>query len=144
MSAYNTDFYKWSKEQSSFLKEGVYSKLDIENLIEEIESLGRSEKRTLISYLSINFLHQLKFQYQPDKRTRSWNLSIKSSMNKACRCLRENPSLKSELREICNSAYEDARYGASQETDLDLEIFPEKRFWKVQDVFQDIEDKYKE
>lgn len=142
MNNYKTDFYGWSKEQSCFLKDGVYSKLDIENLIEEIESLGRSEKRTLISYLCVNFLHQLKFQYQPEKMTRSWDISIKASLKKAWRCLEENPSLKFQLVEICNSAYEDARYGASQETDLDLEIFPKNRIWKAQQVFEQLEKKY--
>lgn len=144
MTCYNTDFYRWSQEQSSLLRRKEYTKLDIENLIEEIESLGRSERRTLRSHLIIYFLHMLKTQYQSEFESNSWKNSIKKSLYQASKCLDENPSLKPELIKIFEEAYDHSRFLAAAETGLPEETFPEKRSWLVQDVFVDIEDKYKE
>ena len=86
MTTYEKDFYAWSKEQSSLLREKEYTKLDIMNLIEEIESLGKSERQTLTSHLTIYFLHRLKIHYQNKMHTRSWDISEKKSLIQSTRC----------------------------------------------------------
>jgi hypothetical protein len=144
MNTYEKDFYLWSKQQSSLLRDKQYTKLDFENLIEEIESLGRSERKTLRSHLIIYFLHILKTQYQPEYDCNSWKNSIKKSLYQALKCLEENPSLKPELHNICEEAYDQGRFLAMSETSLPEEVFPEKRYLLLQDIFEDIEDKYKE
>jgi hypothetical protein len=144
MTTYEKDFYAWSKEQSSLLREKEYTKLDIENLIEEIESLGRSERRTLISHLIIYFQHILKTQFQPEYDCKSWKDSIRKSLYQAEDTLKDNPSLKSQLVEILDRAYHNSRFLAMSETGLPEETFPVKRYFQIQDVFKDIEDKYKE
>ena len=133
---YEKDFYKWTRDQSRLLKKEEFSKLDIEHLIEEIESLGRSEKRTLRSQLEILLMHMLKSKYQPKKHTKSWDLSIKNSRFKAESVLKDNPSLKPQLNEILKEAYFAARLDAALETGLKEETFPEECPWKLEDVLQ--------
>lgn len=133
-SSYDKDFYKWTKTQSEFLKKGELKKLDIGNLIEEIESLGRSEKRTLKSHLEILLMHMLKVKFQPENHTKSWNLSIKNSKFKAKTVLKENPSLKPKLSEILKEAYFAARLDAALETGLDEKKFPKECPWKIEEI----------
>lgn len=131
---YDKDFYKWANNQADFLKKGEFGKLDIQNLIEEIESLGRSEKRTLQSYLKVLLIHLLKEKYQKDKASRSWALSIKNSRLEAKQVLEENPSLKPKLNEIIKRAYESARLNAAQETGLPEKTFPKKCEWTPEEI----------
>jgi hypothetical protein len=135
-TSYDKDFYKWTSDQASLLKKGEFSKLDIINLIEEIESLGRSEKRTLKSYLRNALLHMLKAKYQPERHTKSWDASIQFSMFEAKECIKENPSMKTKLKEIFNTAYKEARYGASIETGIELKVFPKESPWNLNDILQ--------
>ena len=65
---YDQDFYAWSREQAELLRAGELGQADIEHIAEEIESMGRTEKRELISRLEILLLHLLKWRYQPGKR----------------------------------------------------------------------------
>ncbi|WP_338070450.1 DUF29 domain-containing protein [Bathymodiolus platifrons methanotrophic gill symbiont] len=77
MINYNTDFYGWTQEQAALLKAGRLSDLDIDNLLEEVETMGRSEKRELDSRLTVLLIHLLKWQYQPVRRGRSGQLTIR-------------------------------------------------------------------
>lgn len=139
---YDKDFFKWASNQAKFLKKGDFLKLDIDNLIEEIESLGRSEKRTLESYLTILLMHKLKVKYQPGMHTNSWDLSMKEANFKAQTTLEENPSLKHKLKEITKKAYFSARIKAALETELPEKTFPEECPWSLKDLFPDLEKKY--
>lgn len=142
ISHYETDYCKWTNEQVKFLKKGDFKKLDIENLIEEIESLGRSEKRALKSYLEVLLMHLLKCKYQPQEHSQSWDLSIKESRHKAWETLKENPSLKPKLGEIVLDAYFTARLKAAKETKLPEETFPNECSWTLKDLFPELEKKY--
>lgn len=131
---YDNDFFKWINNQADFLRKGEFEKLDITNLIEEIESLGRSEKRTLQSYLEILLMHMLKQKYQDDKASKSWALSIKNSRLKAKQVLEENPSLKPKLGEIIRKSYASARLDAAQETGLPEKTFPKSCEWTIKEI----------
>jgi Domain of unknown function DUF29 len=139
---YDTDFYKWADNQAKFLRKQEFSKLDIDNLIEEIESLGRSEKRTLKSYLEILLMHMLKVKFQPEKHTTSWDLAIKEANHKTQKVLLENPSLKPKLKDILEDAYFSARIKAALETGFQENLFPEECPWSLKDIFPDLEKKY--
>lgn len=139
---YDKDFYKWTKSQANLLQKGEFTKLDIENLIEEVESLGRSEKRTLSSQLEILLMHMLKAEYQPEKHGTSWDLSIKYSRNKSKKTLDENPSLKPKLKEILKDAYSSARIDAALETGLEEDTFPEECPWSLKHIFPNLDKKY--
>ena len=140
MNNYETDFYAWSAEQADLLREGQYDKLDMINLIDEVESLGRSERNALISHLTIFFLHLLKKKYQPNFDCRSWDISIKNSKYKFMEKLGENPGLKSKLHDIFIEAYRDARIEASKETGFDENIFPSHCPFSKEEILRGIND----
>ena len=71
-SLYDRDFYAWANEQAALLRAGRLTEADIENIAEEIESMGRSEKRELVGRLAILLQHLLKWQFQPGRRSASW------------------------------------------------------------------------
>ncbi len=131
---YEKDPSAWSYEQAGFLRRKEYHKLDFEHLIEEIECVGRSEKSSLRSYITITVMHMLKSKYQPEKKTRSWDLSIKNSRREAKLVLKENPSLKPKLQEIYKDAYEGAIVGAALETGLEEKIFPKECPWTIEEI----------
>ena len=122
---YDEDFYTWTQEQGARLRAGELDGLDLGNLAEEIESLGKSQFASLVSALRIVLLHVLKFDHQPERRTRSWAVSIATHRDQAVEELDESPGLKSRLDEAVTKAYRRARLEASGETGLPLTVFPE-------------------
>jgi len=136
MNHYETDFYTWTQEQSALLKAGQFSELDLDNLVEEIESMGRSEKRALESRLTVLLQHLLKWQYQPVRRGRSWQLTIKIQRIEFLKVLRDNLGLKNGLEQLLVDAYLSAVIKASQETGLDESIFPEHCPWAMADIIR--------
>ena len=139
MVSYEQDFYSWTQEQANLLKHGLFSELDVENLIEEVETMGRSEKRELESRLTVLLLHLLKWKYQEVRRGRSWQLSIDEQRIQFCKTLKENPGLKPKLDEIVKDAYKLAVIQASRETKISKTVFPESCPWSLA---QFIEEEY--
>ena len=127
-SLYDRDFYAWTQDQAAKLRargmadnEGV---IDWENAAEEIESLGRSEKRALESRLAALLLHLLKWRCQPAHRSGSWKGSIAEQRRRLARLLAENPSLHTHPGEVLASAYATALADAVAQTGLDRRSFP--------------------
>ena len=129
-----TIFMKWTKQQSGYLKKMEFTKLDIDNLIEEIESLGKRDKRSLRSQLTNLLLHLLKIDYQPEKHTKSWDKSIFNARVEISELLEDSPSLANELKNIFEKSYQTAREKASLETSLDIDVFPKKCKWSLKKV----------
>lgn len=123
---YDQDAYAWALEQATLLRGGKLDQLDTEHLAEEIESMGKSERRALVSQLARLLMHLLKWDHQPERRTRSWAVTIQDAQVKVTRLLNENPSLKGALSELMMEAYEDARRAAAIETEIDLDDLPER------------------
>ena len=121
---YEKDFYKWSLDQAKLLRSGKLIDADIENIAEEIESMGKSEKRELISRLKILLIHLLKWDYQPSRQSKSWKNTIKVQRMEITDHLEDNPSLKYKLDEILVKAYNRSRIEAATETGLDETTFP--------------------
>ena len=133
----NKDFYAWCKESATLLKEKRFDEIDLDNLIEEVESMGNKEKHILESYLTLLFMHLLKWQYQPERQGSSWEKSIRAHRRNALKHLRKNPSLKGCLDEIVKDAYESARYEAEKETEVYLDIFPEHMPFTLDEALQE-------
>ncbi|MEB3117272.1 MAG: DUF29 domain-containing protein [Limnothrix sp.] len=121
---YDSDYYGWVQQQAELLRSGQFDQLDLENLLEEVESLGRSEKRALASQITRLYLHLLKWRFQPDRRSNSWVFSIRSARREIQQLLTENPSLKPWLPSAIEQAYPQAREQAFVETKLPLKTFP--------------------
>jgi len=128
-SLYDQDFYAWANQQAALLRAGNLSEADIENIAEEIESMGKTEKRELISRLAVLLMHLLKWRYQPGLRGNSWRLTVKEQRHRVARHLADNPSLKATLAETIADAYGDAVLGAARETGLDESAFAETCPW---------------
>jgi hypothetical protein len=134
---YETDFYEWANQQAQLLREGRLADADVQNLAEEIESMGRGEKRELASRLNILLLHLLKWRHQPARRGTSWRLSILKARKAIVLHLRDNPSLKSRLDEAMADAYDSARLEAAIETGIDENVFPQICPWSFTEVMRE-------
>ncbi len=120
-TTYDTDFYTWPQDQAELLWQGRWAELDIHTLIEEIESLGRCEYRSLVSAIEQLTLHLLKWQYQPEKRTPT----ILKQRIAISDTLEENPGLKSKLAEVIAKGCRNGHKSASKESRIPLTTFPE-------------------
>ena len=121
---YEQDYYLWLQHTLKLLREHQFSELDIPHLIEEIEDMGRSEKRAVESNLVVILMHLLKYQYQPQKRSNRWKASIREHRRRLRKLFKDSPSLKPYFHEVLYECYQDAREQASDETGLSLETFP--------------------
>ena len=131
---YDRDFYAWANEQAGLLRAGRLSEADIEHIAEEIESLGKSEKRELVSRLTVLLAHMLKWRFQPVLRGKSWDLTLEEQRNQLTDHLTDNPSLKSSLGETIVTAYRNAILRASRETGLDRGEFPAACPWSFEQI----------
>ncbi|MGD1901610.1 MAG: DUF29 domain-containing protein [Geitlerinemataceae cyanobacterium] len=121
---YNRDFYAWTQSQGAYLRRRDARNIDWENLAEEIEAMGRQERRKLMNRLRLLLGHLLKWQYRPDRRSRSWEATIAIQPKDIADLLKDNPSLKSFLDEAFVAGYERGLLLAIGETDLPAETFP--------------------
>jgi hypothetical protein len=122
--AYDDDFFAWTQEQARLLRDGELSDVDAENLAEEIESVGRSDRREIRNRLIILLVHLLKWGYQPRRRSASWSDTIGEQRLQIDSVLADSPSLRPFLAEILAEAYGRARSKTARETRMELTTFP--------------------
>ncbi|NEP17725.1 MAG: DUF29 domain-containing protein [Leptolyngbya sp. SIO4C1] len=121
---YKTDFYAWTQQQAALLRQQQWNDIDVANLVEEIEDLGKQQRQELRKRLSILLAHLLKWKYQPEQRSRSWLGTIRVQRREVSKLLQDSPSLKPYIEEAIASAYENARDLAMGETELPVKTFP--------------------
>ena len=124
-ASYDGDFAAWAFDQARRLRALKSNDIDIDNVAEEIESLGKGEVNKLESFLRLILLHLLKWDNQPSHRSKSWAQSISTHRRHAAKQLRKNPSLKAVLDEAVEDAYDLAVGDAVRETGLSEKRFPE-------------------
>ncbi|MFB2974170.1 DUF29 domain-containing protein [Aerosakkonema sp. BLCC-F183] len=133
-SLYEQDFYLWLQTNINLLKEGKFNEIDLENLLEELESMGRSDKNALKSNLRVLLMHLLKYKYQPEKRTNSWRYTIREHRIRLGDTFKTSPSLYRFFEDIFNESYQDARELAAAETGLSIKVFPPESPFAVEEV----------
>ena len=121
---YETDFHAWIEEQAALLKAGQLARLDVPNLIEELESLARRERRELDQRLSALLEELLKWQYQPEHRCASWRWKINWQRYELSLLLEDSPSLAKRLAGFLPDSYESASRAALEETGFLKSPFP--------------------
>jgi hypothetical protein len=131
---YEIDFYAWTLEQSKHLKAGDFKHLDIPNLVEEIESLGKQQRQELRNRLGILIGHLLKWDYQPEKRSKSWRVTIREQRREILQLLTENPSLKPYLAEAIAPAHESGLDLVVKETLLDYRDLPQAPIYSIEQL----------
>ena len=121
---HDEDFYGWAMGSAALLKQGKFNEVDMDNIIEEMETLGRSNRRELVSRSGVLIAHLLKWQYQSDIRNKSWEGTVERQRIEIVGLLSENPSLKSYIQEAIPQAYKYAFSILKEETPLDLKLLP--------------------
>ena len=135
---YDRDFFAWANEQAGLLRAGRLSEADIDHIAEEIESMGKTEKRELVSRLKVLLMHLLKWRFQPTGRSTSWRLTIEEQRSEVVDHLADNPSLKAQLPETMASAYGNAILAAARETGLDRATFPTTCPWSYEQIVEPV------
>jgi hypothetical protein len=136
---YDEDFYAWTQAQAALLREGALQDLDVTNLAEEIESLGKNDRRALGSHLRNLVQHFLKWHYQPDGRatSHSWASSIRNARAEIAAILDDSPSLRRAIPALLARWYSLARLDAADETGLPLASFPEACPWEPAQILHE-------
>jgi hypothetical protein len=124
-SLYETDFVVWAEQTAQLIRAGQFEGVDWENVAEEIERLGRSDKRELKNRLKVLLQHLLKWQYQPNRRCGSWSNTIDEQRDAIQDLLLDSPSLSPYLLEVLMECYQRGRRAANNETGLMITTFPE-------------------
>lgn len=131
---YDQDYDAWANEQAALLRAGNLAAADIENIAEEIESLGKSEKRELVSRFIVLLKHLLQWQFQPKRRSTSWEVAVTVQRNALARHFEDNPSRVPVANKAITAAYLDARLEASAETKLSRKSFPATCPWTLAQI----------
>ena len=131
---YERDYYTWALEQAQALRARSSEALDWENLAEEVEGLARTEARELESRLEVLLIYFLKWRYQPNKRSRSWRLTIREQRQRLAQLLADNPGLKGTLGESTTATYALARIVAAPEPRLAERTFPPASSWSFEQI----------
>ena len=134
---YEEDAYTWAMRNAELIRQGRFDEIDVDHVAEEIESVGKSERRQLENRLIVLLSQLLKWQYQPERRGRSWLATIKEQRRRISSLLKINPGLKPLLDEIIDDAYVSARLVAVREAGLDETTFPEICPFSFEDVLND-------
>lgn len=131
---YNTDYVRWAETMAEILDKRDFEHLDIENLVEEIKDLSKRERDRLLSSIRLIIHHLLKWDYQPNKRSRSWEITIMRERNNIDFYLEDSPSLRKYLsEEWVIKIYRNACLDAMKETGLD---FPENCPYSIAEILQ--------
>jgi hypothetical protein len=133
-SAYEKDFYAWLMRSAELLRQRKFSELDAENIAEELEGMARSDKRQLINRFAVLLAHLLKWQYEPKRRSKSWERTIREQRKRIYILLEDSPSLKYEIEKKLSDAYEIAVLNAANETSVDESGFPESCEYSLEEI----------
>lgn len=134
---YTTDFYGWTQEQVNLLSQRKLDYIDIDNLVEEIESLGKQQQQELKNRLGVLIGHLLKWQYQPEKRSKSWKYTIQEQRLQIIDLIEQNPSLKSYREEAIFKAYQLGLLLVGRETSINPKTLPQQcpySFEQIMDI----------
>ncbi len=131
---YETDFYAWTLEQAKLLRVGDFKGLDIVNLVEEIESLGKQQRQELRNRLGVLIGHLLKWDYQPEKRSKSWRVTIQIQRREIEDLLDDNPSLKPYLPEAIAKGHRAGLDLVALETALDYQDLPAEPIYTTEQL----------
>lgn len=131
---YELDYVGWTEDQARALRLRNHAGLDVENIAEEIESLGLSDKRAIGSHLAVILTHLLKWHYQPQQRSPGWSGSIDESRDQIEPLFESSPSLKAYPQAVLTAEYARARRNAARQTGLPISTFPPDCPFNLADV----------
>jgi hypothetical protein len=131
---YEQDYGLWAEQMADLLSEGRFAELDIDNLVDEVRDLSKRERDRLLSSVRLIVHHLLKWDYQPERRSRSWQITIQRERVHIIRYLKDSPSLKRYLTDAwLDETYVVANLNAEKETGLK---FPADCPYSISDVLE--------
>ena len=131
---YEIDFYAWTQEQARLLRERRWADLDLENLVDEVSSVGSSEKREIGSRSKKLLTHMLKWKYQPGHRGPSWRRTMREQREQLADIVKGSPSLAGYMKQQVIERYLGATVKAAEETGIATGLFPEECPFTVEQV----------
>ncbi len=136
---YEQDFYKWTQATAALIRQGKWHEVDPECLAEELESLGKRDRRELGSRLEVLAMHLLKWCYQPERRedSHSWYDTILEQRGQMQQLLNDSPSLRPRVATLLAQHYRRARRRAMGETQLPATAFPQECPWSAAQILDD-------
>jgi hypothetical protein len=134
MTSYDKDFFQWTQETARAIEAGRFDEIDRTALADEVESLGKRDRREVGSRLSVILLHMLKLKYQSEMESASWRNTVRTQRRELAKVLADSPSLRPQVVTLLPEAYQDARSDAANETGIDIGTFPATCAWTVADV----------
>ncbi|WP_295436016.1 DUF29 domain-containing protein [uncultured Thiodictyon sp.] len=135
---YEADFHAWALQNARLLRAGKLTELDVEHIAEELEGMSASERRELLSRLQVLLLHLLKHQFQPERRGKSWLLTISHQRTAIERLLEQSPSLRTLLDDDgVTKVYRKAVHDAVIETDLERHLFPVACPYRLEEILDE-------
>lgn len=123
-AGYERDFVLWIEQQLELLRAKKFDQLDLDNVIEEFDDMGKNHRRELKSRLEVLLIHLLKCQFQAELKSRSWLSTFRTQRSEIGRLLEQSPSLKHCVDAYAHDAYLTATELASIETGLPVTTFP--------------------
>ena len=134
---YEQDFCIWATENAQLLRENQLYEIDTANIAEELESMGKSQQHALVSRLAVLLMHLLKWQYQPQRRSRSWELTLIEQRQEISELLEDSPSLKHDIDAKIAKAYKKALIKAERETGIRYTSFPTNCPYLLEQILDD-------
>ena len=134
---YDKDFNLWIERESKYLRNGNTEKLDLENILEEIEALGKRDRRALESQIVRLLHHLLKWVKRPERRGSSWQLTIINSRDEISKLLEDSPSLEKKIESLFEKCYTSAVKNAMVETGLKKKDFPKESSWSLREILEE-------
>lgn len=131
------DFHAWLQQSARLIRARRWQELDADLLADEVEDLGKSERRGIASQLTRLLVHLLKWRFQPARRSDSWRDSIADARLQIALALDDSPSLRGYPAEQLDACYAKARRAAVQQTGLAIARFPDTCPFALADILDD-------
>ena len=119
------DYFLWAYEQAAHIRAGRFDQVDVVNVADEIEDVGKREFEAVVSRLEQILLYMLKWDYQPSRRLPSWADAVAENRERLTDDLSDSPSLVMRLPDAIQRAYRYARHGASEDLLIAVDQLPE-------------------
>jgi hypothetical protein len=133
---YDSDFFEWTQRSAELIRQGRFSEADLEHIAEEIEDMGKRDRREVRSRLTVLIAHRLKWNYQPEQRSPSWRATIMEQRRQIVLVLDDSPSLRRAAVEELASIYAKAVKEAREDTGLAPNAFPKTCPYSLTDLLE--------